>query len=270
MNWLSHIPVWLTLPLFAATAAIIAVLAHRCFRAFVPTERLSAHHDVTGALASVVGVLYSVVLGFLVGTVWTSFDAAQQTADEEAWHVANAFGFASELPEPARSRVQNLIARYAVEVRDVEWHNLSQGQSDPQARSLLNDAIRNTLAVSPPGNVPPGQVLKAESVVDATTNSLRNVSNYRAARIAQARDRLPQVVFEALILGALMVMAFAFLFGVRPVVLQMTLTALLAGCIGLFFGLIVDLNSPYSGPIRVSTEAWNSIIQSDRLESIAK
>ena len=269
MSWLGRIPIGLTVPLFGLAFGALAVLAHWLFRLFVPSERLSGHNDVAAALVSVVGVLYSVVLGFLVGTVWTSFDTAQQTADQEARYVENAFSFASELPEPVGTRVQSRIAQYAIEVRNVEWTDLSHGQSDPRARALLNDAIQKALAISAPANAQPGEVLKVESVVDATVENLRSVANNRAMRLAQARDRLPFAVFEALVLGALAVITFVFLFGVKPIVLQMTMTAIVAGCIGLFFGLIVDLNAPYAGPIRVSPDAWTSMIQSSHFDSFA-
>jgi hypothetical protein len=270
VSWLTEIPVWLTLPLTIIASAAIAILAHLLFRRFVPPESLVRHHDVATALVSVAGVLYSVVLGFLVVTVWTLFDTAQQTADQEARYVAIAFGYAEGLPNPQRSEMQHLLAQYAVEVRNVEWTVLQSGHQDQRAHELLIEASQTMLAMAPPEHATSAQMLKDQSIAVATTQSLRDIASNRILRLSQARSRLPPAIFEALVLGALLVMSFAFLFGVRPLLLQMTMIGLLAGCIGLFFGLIVDLNAPYSGPIRVSPETWTSVIQSLHLADFAK
>jgi hypothetical protein len=66
------------------------------------------------------------------------------------------------------------------------------------------------------------------------------------------------------------VVAFTFLFGVRSYPKQMTMTALLAGSIGLFFGLIIDLSTPYSGPIHVSRDALRIVITNNHLEEFSR
>lgn len=261
MSWLVGVPILLTLPLFAIASAAVAVVVHVLVRRRVPVETLREQHDFVAALLSVVGVLYSVVVGFLVGTVWTSFDAAQQNADQEARYVAIAYSYARDLPEPQSTVVRAKIARYARDVRDVEWSMLSRGETDPQAGAVLESAIQTVLSVEAPRSATPGQALQIEAIAAATVQNLRKASEARVIRVTGARERLPSVIFEALLLGAIIVVAYALLFGSNRAWIQLTTTALLAGCIGLFFGLIVDLNAPYSGPIRVSPETWTAVIK---------
>ncbi len=269
-TWLTTIPVWLTIPLIAVLWAAFGALAFLIFRLFVPPERFQAHHDVLSAVVSVVGVLYSVVLAFLVGTVWTSFDAAQQTADQEARYVVVAFDFAQGLPLRERVKIRRTLARYALAVRDVEWPMLRLGKPDPQARDLLQDAVQTMLLTPPQSTNNPAKALKEETISGAVTQNLRDAGNDRVLRLTQARSRLPPVVFEALILGALLLVIFTFLFGMRPIALQVTTTMLLCASIGIFFGLIVDLNAPYAGPIRVSRDTWTNLIQTEDLQRFAR
>lgn len=262
MSWLVGVPILLTLPLFAIAAAVVAVVAHWLVRRWVPAETLQEQHDFVAALLSVVGVLYSVVVGFLVGTVWTSFDAAQQNADQEARYVAIAYSYARDLPEPQRTQVRGAIVRYARDVRDREWPLLSRGETDPQAGALLESAIQTVLGMAPPRSASSGQAFQTEVIAAATVQNLRKAAEARVIRVTGARERLPSVIFEALLLGAVIVMAYALFFGSKRIWIQLATTALLAGCIGLFFGLIVDLNAPYAGPIRVSSETWTAVINS--------
>ena len=270
MTWTDGIPVLLTLPLFAAGAALIAVAVHALVRPLVPVETLREQHDIVAALLSVVGVLYSVVLGFLVGTVWTSFEAAQQNADQEIRFVAVAVEYAKGLPEPARSRIQQLLAQYAVEVRDNEWKMLRHGEADPRALDFLDRATRVLLVFTPPRGTDSVSALKEQAIATAAISDLRSVAVDRVQRVTDSRQRLPSIVFEALILGAVFVMSFVLFFGTKRVWVQLCTTALLAGCIGLFFGVIVDLNSPYGGPIRVNPDSWTAVIDAGRLRDLAK
>jgi predicted lipid-binding transport protein (Tim44 family) len=76
-------------------------------------------------------------------------------------------------------------------------------------------------------------------------------------------------MFLALILGGLMVLVFVFLFGVESGAIQLTMTATVAGCIGLLIGLVVEFNAPYSGAIRVTPEAWTLVIDGNHFADVA-
>ncbi len=256
MHWLSGLWVLYALPLFAGAFAAVAVAAHSVLRKFVSPERLSEHHEVAGFLMGVVGVLYSVVLGFLVGTVWTGFSSAQQTADLEAGYVGDAFNFAGQMQTPQRAELQRAIARYAMDVRDSAW-GAGGGPQDTTGQ-LLYGALRLTLSA-------PSSVVR-----EGELHSLQSLADTRRLRLVQARSRLPDGMLEALLIGAAFVIAFTFFFGVRSYAKQMTMTALLAGSIGLFFGLILELSTPYSGSVQVSRGAWSYVIASNHLAEFAR
>lgn len=271
MSWLWSVPIFFALPLFAAVFAAVAVAAHSALRPLLPPpERLSEHHEVPGFLMGVVGVLYSVVLGFLVGTVWTAFATAQQTADLEAGYIADAFNFAGQLPPQQGRMVQHLIARYAIDIRDQRW-SAAQASDNDASVPLLYEAFQ--IAASVPEHqtsASPARILETNNITTAVIDSLRHITDARRLRLVQARSRLPAGLLEALILGAMGVVAFTFLFGVRSYAKQMLMTGLLAGSIGLFFGLIVELSTPYSGAIHVSKDSLNFVIANNHLEQMAK
>jgi hypothetical protein len=270
MGWLTDIPALVALPLFAIVPAAAAIAAHALFRRHVPPERLD-DHDVAGYLVAVVGVLYSVVLGFLVGTVWTGFSGAQQTADTEAGAVADAFNYAARLPDRERTILQRLVARYAVEVRDEEWSYARQGVEDPVANRILSEAITYTTAIAPVATRKnSGKLLMEASIQSQLLSSLREIGDARRLRIVQAASRLPDGMLEALVLGGLMVISFVFFFGMRSFSRQMAITGLVAGSIGLFFGLVLELSTPYSGAIHISTDAWSFIIENNHLREFAR
>jgi len=269
MEWMSAAPDWATLVLFMLIPAACAIGVHIVVRRYVSHERLIPHHDVAGFLVAIVGVLYAVVLGFVVVNVWSSFDDVQRTSDLEAGDVADAYVFASLLPDPPRTRVRALLASYAVEVLDGEWPALRLGKTDPQARAYLLGAVA-ALASSPPlKNATFGQALRAESTRQTVVNSVRDVSDNRRLRLVQAQQRLPAALYTALAFGAMMLLAFVFLFGVEDAVLQLTMTGIVAACIGLLLGVIVAFDSPFQGAIRVSPDAWASVVRNNDFRAVS-
>lgn len=270
MSWLSNLSVLIALPLFAVVFAAVAVAAHTLLRPVLPpAERLSEHHEVPGFLMGVVGVLYSVVLGFLVGTVWTSFASAQQTTDLEAGYIADAFNFAGQIQPPQSRELQRIIARYALTVRDQNWSEAPRTRQDPSA-TLLNQGV--TIAFTPPAlkNAGSAQILASNTIRSALIETLRQLGDTRRLRYVQSQTWLPPGLIEALLLGAAFVIAFTFLFGVRSYPKQMFMTALLAGSIGLFFGLVIELSTPYSGSIHVSRDSLTFVIDNNHLADFAK
>jgi hypothetical protein len=258
----------MTLLAFVVIPAAAATGAHALFRRVVPHDRLIAHHDVAGFLVAIVGVMYAVVLGFVVVTSWSAFDSAQQNADLEAGDVGDAFGFAQTLPEPRRSDIRRMLAAYAIEVRDREWDAMRHGQQDPRARALLIGAAQALGEPVAKSSANLDEALNRETTRQAVAASLRDIADNRRLRLIQADKELAPTLALALLIGGLMVIAFVFLFGVDDLTIQLTMTAIVAGCIGLLIGLVVEFSAPYSGALRVSPDAWTYIIDNNHFTHV--
>lgn len=264
----SHIPILIALPLFVLLFAGVGVAAHALVRKFVSQETLREGHDVAGFIVAVVGVLYSVVLGFLVGAVWSDFSAAQETSNKEAGYVSDTYNLAGLLVQPQHEELQQLIARYAVHVRNIELSPHQSGE-DHIAIHFLEDAVRLAATMPPPPeSAGLGKILENNTIRTEVLEGLRSIADSRRERLVQSQDRLPPGMLEALILGAVMVVVFAFFFGVDRFLKQMLMTAMLAGLIGLFFGLVIELSLPYSGSIQISRDAWDDVIAHNHLDKL--
>ena len=263
---LTRIPILIALPLFILLFAGAGVAAHAIFRRFVSQKSLIEGHEVAGFIVAVVGVLYSVVIGFLVGAVWTDFSSAQETSNAEAGYVSDAYNLAGLLVQPQHKGVQRLIARYAIQVRDVELSQAPKTGVEDSAHLLLHAVGLTATMPPPPESAGFGRILENNTIRTEVLENLRHIGDSRRQRLVQSQDRLPPGMLEAMTLGAVMVIAFAFLFGVEGFFKQMVMTALLAGSIGLFFGLVIELSLPYSGAVEISRDAWNDVIAANHLD----
>ena len=83
----------------AVVAVVVAcfVILHAVLQRRLKAELLRRHNDVAGYLFSEVGVLYAVVLGFVVVVVWQKYDGAVSNVENEVdavgnlYHVVDAF-----------------------------------------------------------------------------------------------------------------------------------------------------------------------------------
>src|SRR3954470_24635243 len=85
------------------------------------------HNDVAGFIYAVLGVIYAVLLAYVVIVVWQDFSAAHLTTQQEANLVADLYGLADQLPAPYDARVRELARAYARSVIDDEWLLLDRG-----------------------------------------------------------------------------------------------------------------------------------------------
>jgi hypothetical protein len=79
---------------------VVLAVGLRLLQRFVPHHVREAHNDVAGFIFAAVGVLYAVLLGFVVITVWTNNDAARQTTFKEADALAGIYWISRDLPAP--------------------------------------------------------------------------------------------------------------------------------------------------------------------------
>ena len=190
-------------------------------------------------------------------TAWARFDNAKQNSEDEASAVGDAYGFATMLPQPLRSNLSRTLAAYAVEVRDREWPMLANGQVDMKRLGNLLIQARDMVGSAPTvRGADLGDALRDQSSRDTVQQSLKEVFDARRLRVVEAEGEIQPAMFAALIIGALMVFAFVLLFGVQNAALQLTMTGITAGMIGLLLGLVFGLSQPYGGMVRIEPAAW--------------
>src|SRR5215203_592007 len=135
--------------LVVCAVSLVALGGLALVQRLVPTEVRQRHNDVAGFIYAVLGVVYAVLLALVVIAVWEEFDAAKDTADQEANALAEIFWLAHQLPELEGRHVQELACSYAEEVVEEEWALMEQGQASPRGWVLIDDIRANLQGYEP-------------------------------------------------------------------------------------------------------------------------
>ena len=235
--------------LFVAVSVGGLVLVQR----LVPIERRQEHNDVAGFIYAVLGVAYAVLLGLMVVADWQDWQQAQDSATQEANDLAAVFWLAHGLPQPEGRHIQELARSYArVEVRK-EWPLMERGKSSPKAYELLDEMRASAEAIHPANEA---QVVLYDNLIQR----LQELGAARRARLLEAEQGLPAILWAVLLVGGVITVGFTYLFGLRSTVVHVLMVAALALVIGLVLFTVAALDYPFKGDVRISPEAFKQVL----------
>ncbi len=227
----------------------------------VPATIRQEHNDVAGFIYAALGVIYAVLLALVVIATWEEFGRARVTVEAEANALAEIFWLAHRLPEPEGRELQELCRSYAEEVVNVGFPLMEQGRTPSMERSqetsrawVLIDDIRATLQGYEPRTVA-GQELYAEGL-----DQVQRLADARRTRLVQAEEGIPSVLWVVLIVGGMVTVGFSYLFGLANTWAHRLMVVSLAGVIALVLFTIGVLDHPFSGGVRIGTEAFELVL----------
>ena len=241
---LVQIPVWLLGVGLVGGVPVLVVVCQALIRRWWPTILQGEHNDVAGFLIAVVGVLYAVILAFIVIVVWEDFREARETVSREAGALRGVVRDSRNLPEPARSRMGELVVEYSRAVVGPEWDAMADGDSGPAAFETLNrmfSVLGEVRTTSP----------TEEVFLADTLERLDDVVGERTQRLSAAEEGEPGILWAAILVGGVFTMGFAMLFGVSDERLHYLMIGGFAAIITLQVFVILVLNYPFSGDVRV-------------------
>jgi hypothetical protein len=136
---------------------------------------------------------------------------------------------------------------------------MSRGRPSLRTQAATDDLWRIYTDVEPQGGRE--SMLYAESL-----DRLNELSNSRRERLFISNDDIPLLIQVLLWGGGLLVLAFTYFFGVKSVRAQALMTAALAVLVAFILFLIVALDNPFHGSLRVSPEPLQQVLE--RIQAI--
>src|SRR5215204_800117 len=146
---LNTVPTTLLGVLVVGLAIALAAGGLLVVRRFFPAMSLRGHNDVAGFIYAVLGVIYAVLLPFVLVVVWEEFRDADHGEMIEADTLAALRLEVQSFPDPARQQVVDQAERYARTVVEDEWPLLSEGKESAAAQRELDALILAVQGIEP-------------------------------------------------------------------------------------------------------------------------
>lgn len=201
---------------------------------------------VTGMFATV-SLIYTVLLAFLIISVWETFHAASQSVSQEGAALITVARDTELLPQPLRGQILDQLHAYTVYVMNYEWDTMRRGTNEQEIAAPQALAASTNLWVLF-RQLPPS-TMNAEML-----RSLDYLSEQRVARLMASQDGLPGIFWLVLIVGAILTISFSFILRVADARLHIFMVLLLTCTITLCLWLIVIMNDPFVGTMQVSSD----------------
>jgi hypothetical protein len=254
IDLLRTIPTVVLLPLLMVAGAIPCVLVLLWVRARSPLEKLRAHHDVTGAIFNVIGVLYTVLLAFMMVTVWERYRTTEEVCEAEANGVSNLHRDSYVLPDECQIPVRQALIDYARAVVDREWESMIDRQAHPDAVEAMNHIWQVYYSVKP--KTENQKIWYAESV-----DKLNDMAGKRRLRILSCKTRISWVMWTLLLVGGVLTLGYMNLFGLESFRIHMIMTVSLAILLILILFIIYSLDNPFWGDPHIAPEAFQRFLE---------
>ncbi len=229
-------------------------------RQFVHHSILKQHNDIAGFVFATVGVVYGVMLAFVVIVVWEQYNDASATAKNEAMQAYSLYRDLSIYPDQqeAGSALVSLavFSRAIVEkeypaMRHMKWE--TPHEASVETRNKFDKLWVDIKKIEP-------KTLQEQSMFNEVLKDINILGQEREKRLIISRDDLPEVIWIAVILGGLITIGFTALFGNENLKGQVVITGLLSIVVSLVIFVVISLNFPFMGEVSIGAEGYEFLI----------
>jgi hypothetical protein len=253
LDFLYAIPAVILLSV-ALVAAIILSSAGQWFVHHRLGDRdFVGHNEVGGIIITVTGAIYAVILGFLTVEAWQRTQEARELAalesdaDIDAWHTVVG------LPSALRQHIRADMLDYAQLMVDSEWPLMKRGRFNPDAGNI------DMHALDVAGSFVPSNAAESNAQL-LTLQQLTILHDARQRRISINRSGVSWFEWLVLLIGAVCIICFCWLFGLRNLRTHLLMTAMVVTMIASTLILLFELQYPFRSDVGVGTEAWEGAI----------
>ncbi len=253
--WTWDLPIWIELPLFVALFLAVSWGILLAMRRWVErTSRGSTEWDRVLAYAmAAYGVLYGVTLAMIAAGAYENNRDVDQIVLRESSSVAVLYRDATGFTEPERSRLQEDLRNYVIEVIDHDWPQQAAGippEDTVEEVDRIQDVIMTYEAKSPT------EVQKLSQTISAFNEFIGD----RRARIAITQLHLPWVLWVVMGVGAFLNALLISLIEVRSLRVHLIMAGLIAVYVSLLIYTIAGFDNPYSGAVVVGPEYFEELL----------
>jgi len=253
ISWLESLPTGSAGIVVIGGFVLIALTIGMIVQRLTPSEVRTAHNDRAGFILAVIGVIYAVLLAFVAIGVWERFQQAESRSYEEAGALATVYRDAGSFDGGERLRA--LLRAYVKTIVEDEWPQMERGEKSYAPSPLLEAADREVRSLPVRSQRLAGIQIQMLAAMDLALMD-------RQTRLTIDAGGINSIMWDVLILGAIVTVAFTYLFGFDRTLMQALMIGGLSFLIALVIFLVLALDYPFRGSIHVTPEAFRSLLES--------
>lgn len=224
---------------FVLYGAFGTIIVRKC----IHRQIREGHNDVLVPLFLTAGVIYAVLLGFMVVGEWESYDAARANTGEEAALLVPLYRQSTIMDAKGRDAMRKVLREYAEHVVE-GWERFTAGERNRRAGHDANEILSII-----------GELTfenKAQELIAA--QFLQTYSQLvldRNKRYVQAADSLSWLMWFAAIGGGAVTVTMSFMLFMERRWPHVLAVSVMAALIGTLLWTVAILSRPFLGPLAI-------------------
>jgi len=233
----------------------ISILLLLIVRQSCPYQTRQRHNDVASSIFNRAGAIYGIMLAFVVIVLWQQYNKAVDNATREGAEAFQLYRDLSLYPDQQQvdQAIKSLVdfARLVVEDEYPAMRQMKMSQATEQAMSSL---VTDTLKIKPQNH-------QEEVFYNKILKDLEQLAKLRHERLMEMESNLPNIIWIALIVGAIVTMLFSVFFGAEKLWIHMVLASLFAIILATTFFLIIELDCPFMGELSAKPDNYIKMLK---------
>ncbi len=216
-------------------------------------ETLKENHEVGGFIYNAVGIIYAVLIAFVVFAIWTSQSDTNTKIELEAGNLLDLYYDANVFPDSLKKEIQSTIRDYVPRVTTNEWDSMADGNRDAEATKMFIKLNKIYLSID-------GNQLINKDILTEELKIIHEIREYRRHRLLSSKQNMPDILWIVLLASSVIMIVFTFFFSTKNRRHQYIMTAFLVFvCVSVLY-LVFVLDHPFTGIHAIKPDAFEPLM----------
>lgn len=227
----------------------VLLLAQTGVRHLPVARHFKKINDIVGFYMNLIGVIYAVVLTFVMVAVWEDFEDARRMVEAEANALKTIYLLADGLPQPVQTDLKQATLAYADRTIELDWPMMEKEQRPTGSESAARTLWKSITDFDP-------KSAREQELMSQLLATRVELHNQRQDRLYETTHLIPDILWLILLYGGLATIGLCFMFGVEQAGLHQFKTAITGSFIILILVAIWELDRPFARNVHITPEPF--------------
>jgi hypothetical protein len=210
--------------------------------------------ELIGVYFNFIGVLFTLILAFVVVAAWEDYDNAMHTVENEAHKLMYIYEDAIELSDENKKLLQTKVVDYTQSIVNEEWNNMDNPIVLKNTKKKYHELMELKRTLTPLNDTD-------KDVLTSIDASLDDLKQLRHDREGFFESHVPNLLWFVLLGGSAVCFFFSCIISFEKLHLKMIMSSLITFSMTIVLYLTYCLSNPYQGTMKVSAEDYEKVLE---------
>lgn len=247
IDFILNLPLIVAIIICLIVSLLFSFLATLTKKSEARIQVFKSNHDLTSYIFNAFGLIYAVLVAFVVFATWTDFQDAKMNSEMEANEVQIIYALANGFKGEETDVIKDDLRKYINILINDEWDMLSEGKVSLEAAETLLNIKRTLFKIEI-------DTMKDSDIFRSIMERLNSLVEYRKMRIINAEQSVPAILWFILLCGYFTSIIFTYFFVSTSKAVHFSVASALIFFNTLLLYMILVLDNPFTGYNKITTE----------------